>query len=225
MIWLLGGFALLMLFVLALNAFTHADPARLARRLIWLAIIALVIVAGVFVWRQNTSIAWFCGGAAVILYAGLRRSAYGRAASGQKSDVETEWLRMSLDHGTGETAGVVLQGVFSGMNLSELGPDELLTLLRELRVADPQSALLLEAYISRVHPDLDGDDGAHESSTVSVGAMSREQALEILGLEAGASADDIRAAHRRLMQQMHPDKGGSDYLAAQINRARDVLLG
>jgi hypothetical protein len=57
------------------------------------------------------------------------------------------------------------------------------------------------------------------------GAMSRDEALKILGLEAGASADEIRAAHRRLIMQIHPDKGGSSYLAAQINQAKDVLLG
>lgn len=56
-------------------------------------------------------------------------------------------------------------------------------------------------------------------------AMPREEALKILGLEAGASADEIRAAHRRLIMQIHPDKGGSSYLAAQINQAKDVLLG
>ena len=56
-------------------------------------------------------------------------------------------------------------------------------------------------------------------------AMSRAEALKVLGLDEGAMEDDIRAAHRRLILQNHPDKGGSSYLAAKINEARRVLLG
>ena len=57
------------------------------------------------------------------------------------------------------------------------------------------------------------------------GAMSREEAYEVLGLQPGAAEADIRDAHRRLMRGAHPDAGGSDWLAARINQARDVLLG
>ncbi|MBF0269882.1 MAG: DnaJ domain-containing protein [Alphaproteobacteria bacterium] len=55
--------------------------------------------------------------------------------------------------------------------------------------------------------------------------MSSEEAYAVLGLKPGASSDEIQIAYKRLIQKMHPDAGGSDALAAQINQARDVLMG
>ncbi len=55
--------------------------------------------------------------------------------------------------------------------------------------------------------------------------MTRSEALKVLGLEQNASESEVRAAHRRLIQQTHPDKGGTSYLAAKINEAKDVLIG
>jgi DnaJ-domain-containing protein 1 len=133
---------------------------------------------------------------------------------------------MSLDHDSGAMDGVVLQGPRRGARLAECSRDDLLALLAELRVQDSEAAQLLEAYLDRVHPDwratgAGGQAGAAPASESA--AMTREEAYRILGLEPGADQQAIRAAHRRLMVKLHPDQGGSTYLAAKINQAKDVL--
>ena len=147
---------------------------------------------------------------------------------GQSSDVETAYLRMSLDHDTGELQGTVLEGPFRGRLVEELSLEELLALLRDCRVNDAESAELLETYLDRVHGAewRGGDSGAHAGGNASAGRpMTVDEAYEILGLSRGADADEIRDAHRRLMLKIHPDQGGSTYLAAKINQAKDFLLG
>jgi DnaJ-domain-containing protein 1 len=123
--------------------------------------------------------------------------------------------------------GTVLQGKFEGRNLEELSFDDLVDLLHECRVNDPQSATVLETYLDRVHGgEWRGAGGNAEGGRASAGnsAMSRDEAYELLGLQPGASDAEIRDAHRKLLMANHPDKGGSTYIAAQINQARDVLL-
>jgi len=149
---------------------------------------------------------------------------------GQTSTVETAWLRMQLDHATGRMDGDVLQGRNAGRRLSSLDFEELILLLRDCQSHDNQAAALLEAYLDRsIGEDwreraTQGNPG-EAASPAANGAMTREQAWDVLGLQPGASDAEIRAAHRRLMKKFHPDQGGSTYLAAQINRAKDLLLG
>jgi hypothetical protein len=144
---------------------------------------------------------------------------------GDRTTTETRYLRMELRHTTGEISGVVLQGPYAGRDLQSMKPAELATLHRECVQEDRDSAALLEAYLERVHgPDWRSRAGASNSRSASSSRMTSDEAYEILGLTPGASRDAIIQAHRRLMQRMHPDRGGSDYLAAKINGAKDTLL-
>lgn len=144
---------------------------------------------------------------------------------GQSSAVETAWLRMSLDHDSGAMEGVVIDGPWKGRRLAEFSPEELIALLADCRVHDPDGAQIIETYLDRVAPDWRDQAHAKGATAETSAAMSRDEALRILGVSPEATPDDIREAHRRLMMKMHPDVGGSDYLAAKINQAKDVLLG
>jgi hypothetical protein len=162
------------------------------------------------------------------MFKGFRNSMKGAAgpSSGNASDVETRFLRMSLDHDTGAMDGVVLEGGHRGRRLSELALDELTDLMAVCRAQDSQSATVLEAYLDRVHGDSwrQGFHGAGASPSADASHMSQAEAREILGVAEDASREDIIEAHRRLMQKNHPDRGGSTYLAATINQAKEILL-
>jgi hypothetical protein len=147
---------------------------------------------------------------------------------GQSSSIRTRFLEMTLDHVSGEMNGLVMEGPLQGRRLSELDLDQLLDLLTLCRGADAQSAAVLEAYLDRVRGDSWREHAQGGQGTSPPGAyaeMTRDEALAILGLRKGASPEEIRDAHRRLMQRFHPDRGGSDYLAAKINEAKRLLLG
>ena len=152
---------------------------------------------------------------------------WGRRTEGQKSSVRTQMLAMELDHDTGAMDGEVLAGPYKGRRLTSMPLEQLVRLLEECRAAPDQSASLLEAYLDRTHEGWRAASGAGRSAGAPPprGAMSREQAYAVLGLKPGSGENEIRDAHRRLMKQFHPDRGGSDYLAAQINQAKDILLG
>jgi len=147
---------------------------------------------------------------------------------GQSSQINTEYLEVALDHDTGELTGQVIKGVFAGRALETLTGADLIDLWQVAAGDDPPSAQVIEAVLDRQHPDWrdwsqDNDAGARTGG--GDGIMGRAQAYEVLGLSPGASDAEIRAAHRDLMQKVHPDHGGSTILAAQINQAKDVLLG
>lgn len=177
---------------------------------------------------------WMFGLAPLLprLWGAFQRAKAARGPTpGSTSRVEADWLRMTIDHDTGTLGGEVLSGPFRGRTLDSLAPGDLLALLSECRREDPESARLLEAYLDRrLGADWRRGGAGEEPGEGARGAgaadapMSAQQALRILGLEPDATREAILDAHRRLIQKLHPDRGGSSYLAAQINRAKDVLL-
>ena len=144
------------------------------------------------------------------------------------STVRSAAIEMELDHETGEMDGLVLAGTYEGRTLAGLERGELFS-LREEVLDDPESVALLDAYLDRRFPEWgeneQADFDAGEARPAGSGPMSEQEAYEVLGLPAGASAGDVREAHRRLMKGAHPDRGGSTFLASKINEAKDVLLG
>ena len=143
---------------------------------------------------------------------------------GQTSEVETAFLSMRLDHDTGEMDGAVLRGTYKGRALGELDLEDLLALLAECR-SDRQSAVVLEAYLDRACEGWRERGEPPPSGGGSSGEMSESEARAVLGLGPEATREEIIEAHRRLIQRLHPDRGGSDYLAAKLNAAKDLLLG
>jgi len=231
MLPLLGGIAILCGLLLLGYLFVNANPARLAHIVKWggiavagAAVIALLVVT-------EGRIFMFLAPLFALLPALRRvRSMIGGLhgpSTTRDSTVETRFIRMSLDHDTGAMTGTVLQGRLAGMRLEELGPAELLALLRECRAEDEEAARLLEAYLDRVRANW-RDEMAGEQTRDGPPPrgpdVTVDEAYAILGLAPGADAEAIKAAHHRLMKQLHPDHGGTDYLASKINRARDVLL-
>src|SRR3954471_6275053 len=233
------GIALLIGFYLLARAFVNADPKSLARSVRYTTIGVTVIVV-VFLAVTGRLGAAMAIGAFVVPMALRWRSLINRVraaagpSDGQTSTVETMFLRMWLDHDSGAMSGQVLRGGFEGRMLDDLSLSELLILLDECRSGDQQSAVVLEAYLDRTQPDdwraagaESGNSGSHSGGSggrTSGGAMTREEAYEILGLQPGATVEEIKEAHKRLMLKMHPDQGGSTYLAAKINQAKDLLI-
>lgn len=150
-----------------------------------------------------------------------------RKTPGKRSSVRTMTLEMELDHDSGGLDGMVLAGKYAGRALGQMSMPDLLDLRTEL-AGDDESRRLLETYLDGRFPvwrhDAETDVGERQRTAPGTGAMTKEEAYKVLGLESGASAADVRKAHRRLMQRLHPDLGGSSFLAARINEAKDVLL-
>ena len=237
---LLLGIAVVIGAFFILRWYIAADPKSLVGGLKW---IGLGVVVGLVVFLAMTGRMSWAIGAATMLAPFLFRFLHARRAAknwarmagvgggGRTSTVNTRIVRMILDHDSGELDGEVREGPFAGRHLSELAVTELIDLLADAAAVDTQSAQVLEAYLDRTHPGWRDEAGAAGAETGSRadspadGPMTSQEAYEILGLEPGASDHEIKAAHHRLISGLHPDRGGSNYLAAKVNQAKQVLLG
>ncbi len=221
---------------LAIRWFVNASPASLARGL---RIGAVVLAMAVILLLTATGrLPWLIGliGALMPLILALVRQWGRRQAardwegpSGQRSAVTTRFLDMTLDHDSGELDGRVREGAFRDRQLSSMSLDELRALLGEIS-GDADSVNVLSTFLDRTHGDAWREAGAWTGEAGAgpapdSGPMTRDEACRVLGVPPDAPESEIRAAHRRLMKLAHPDHGGSDYLAAKINEAKEVLLG
>ena len=213
-----------------IKSFANAQPAQvrgLIRKVGGIAVMAF----GVFMMMKgeiNVAIPLFMLGLGLMGQQAMFPNGmpWQRKTPGQASRVATGLIAMQLDHDTGRMDGDVLAGPYKGRRLSSLTLPEAQALHAQCAAAADQSRALFEAWIERTRPEwrTQWNSGAGRTPATSSQKMTRAEALAILGLKEGASADDIRAAHRRLMKTAHPDLGGSDYLAAKINEAKEFLL-
>ena len=225
---LFGIVALAILLWMA-QKYLKADPRKLAATLKLAGGIALLGAAGLFAAKGQIAIAAPLAAAGLGLLGWLPFGPAGFGArtqksAGQVSRVRSAFLEMELDHDTGAMRGVILAGAREGMRLENLDVATLVGLLNEI---DDESRGLLAAYLDRrdtgwrEHAQADAATGR---SSAPRGPMSQEEAYQILGLEPGAKAEEIVRAHRTLMKRIHPDQGGTNYLAARVNEAKDTLL-
>ena len=232
MAYLIIGVALLGCLLLMARMLVNADPARLGRGVGWFAMGlgvagAGALVIGLIASERLGPALVFTGGMAPIGYRLWRR--WREREQARAARVTTTVLSMELDKRTGAISGRVLRGPYAGRRIEDLDQGELIALWRQCVAEDESGARLLETYLDRLRPDwrqaAPGGSGWGGGAGTPGDVMTREQAYDILDLEPGASDEQIKDAHRRLMMKLHPDHGGSTFLAAQINRAKEFLLG
>jgi hypothetical protein len=226
---LLFGLAALAILLWAAQKYLQADPRKLAAVLKLSGGIALLGFAAFLALRGQIGVAAPLAAVGLGLLGWLPFGPAGFGArtqksAGQVSRVRSAFLEMELDHDTGAMRGVIVAGPRQGTQLDALDVDTLVGLIGEI---DEESRALLAAYLDRrdagwrEHAQADAAAGR---SSAPRGPMTHEEAYQILGLERGASTEDIVGAHRTLMKKLHPDLGGTNYLAARVNEAKDTLL-
>jgi DnaJ-domain-containing protein 1 len=220
-----------------LQMFRSANPAVLARAIrmgggvVSLAVAAFVGIKG----ELAVAIPLGIFGAGLLGWSPFGPSGFGnigglfgggaQRSPGQSSRVRSQYLDMNLDHDSGKLSGQIVDGPNAGRSLDEFDLPQLMAMMAGF---DAESVALLESYLDRRFPawrqDAQGNGAGRERRAPPGGKMTDEEAYQILGLQPGATRDEIGRAHRALMKKLHPDQGGSTYLAARVNEAKDTLL-
>jgi hypothetical protein len=244
MFYLIAGLIVFLLLSSGLRAFAQANPASLAQLLrhsgglaaLGAALLLLLrgrfefavglACLGLYLLGIGSTPAWLRSG-------GWRRGQGGGASTRAQgvSRVRSAMIEMELDHDSGRMSGLVLAGLFEGAQLDRLTRPQCEELYRLCLADDPDGARLLEAYFDRRFAGWHGAGqgqgdtrGAEAGAARGGGAMTQDEAYEVLGLQKGASRDEVVRSHRTLMKKLHPDHGGTTDLAARVNQAKDVLL-
>jgi hypothetical protein len=235
--YILAGFLIFWILLYGVRSFSRANPAVLAAMLKRGGGILALLVAGFLVLHGRIDVAvvlavlgfWLIGISGRSPMSLFRRAAKGGA--GGVSRVRSAIIEMELDHSTGEMRGMVLAGLEEGKTLDQLGRSQCDALYRLCVREDAEGARFLEVYFDRRFPgwrttrDRESNTGFGQSGRAArQGAMSEDEAYEVLGLHKGASRDDVMRSHRSLIKKLHPDHGGSTDLAARVNEAKDVLM-
>jgi len=232
-----GAVAVIVLYLL-LQMFRAANPAVLARALKLTGGVVTLAAAAFLGARGEVAIAVPIGlfGAGLLGWVPFGTTGFGniggifsgfgsQRSAGQSSQVRSHYLDMSLDHDSGALSGRILAGPNGGRSLDEF---DLAQLIAMIPAFDAESVALLESYLDRRFPawreNAERNAAGGQRRAPPGGKMTEEEAYQILGLQPGASRDEIGRAHRALMKKLHPDQGGSTYLAARVNEAKDTLL-
>jgi hypothetical protein len=235
---LIAGVIVVFVLYTLLQMFSAAKPAVLARAVKIVGGVLALAVAAVTGLKGELAVAipigvfgagllgWSpFGGSPLGRFGGLFGGIGAQRSAGQASRVRSQFLEMSLDHDSSQLTGRIIAGPYASHSLNEFSLSQLLALVPSF---DAESVALLESYLDRRFPawrqDAQGDTTGRQSRAPSGGKMTEEEAYQILGLQPGAGRDEISRAHRGLMKKLHPDQGGSTYLAARVNEAKDTLL-
>ena len=233
---LIAGVVAVILLYSLLQMFRAANPVILARAIkIGGGVVALAVAAFTGL-RGELAVAiplgifgagllgWSPFGTSKFSSIGGMFGAGAKRSAGQTSKVRSQFLDMTLDHDSGGLSGQIVAGPYAGHDLSEFDLPQLTAMISGF---DAESVALFESYLDRRFPawrqDAQGDAAGGQGRAASSGKMTDEEAYQILGLQPGASRDEIGRSHRALMKKLHPDQGGSTYLAARVNQAKDTL--